>query len=73
MREIPLLLLNFLLALFLLLFGFFIVDRGGDPAIGSAIVMWTLSAIVVLLLVVPKSAPFIESIAKKDEAKRKPK
>lgn len=70
MKETLLLLFYVLLALTSLLFGFFMVYEGGDMAIGSAIVMWMLSGIVVVLLIVPKFAPFIASLAEKNAAKR---
>lgn len=70
MREIALLLFYVLLSLALLFFGFFIAVEGGDSAIGSAIVMWMLSAVVVVHWVVPKFAPFIEPFIKEIKLKQ---
>lgn len=70
MKETLLLLFYVLLALSLLFFGFFMVYEGGDMAIGPTIVMWMLSGVVVVSLIVPKFAPFIASLAEKNEAKR---
>lgn len=66
MKETLLLPFYVVLALALLFFGFFIVYEGGEAAVGSAIVMWMLSGVVVVSLIVPK---FVSRIEKKDEAK----
>lgn len=70
MREIALLLFYVLLSLSLLFFGFFVVVEGGDSAIGSAIVMWMLFAVVTVYWVVPKFAPLIESLIKETKLKQ---
>lgn len=70
MKEIALLSFYVLLSLSLLFFGFFIVDEGGNPAIGSAIVMWMLSAVVVVHWVIPKFVPLIEPLIKETKLKQ---
>lgn len=70
MKNILILSLYCLLALFLLFAGFFITTLGGLASVGGAIVMWMLSGIVVVWLVVPKFARLIESHIKKTTLKQ---